>query len=286
MKCFGLICLLICLAGCGPAATPFPVDFAGDAESAALGTPAFLPTEAVNAESNGTTASTIRYGLAPNLKAVQLDFALLGNALQISQLNEDAQLAQIGSAYDIVVAYGDLPNGQRSPVSHHIALVINPAASQFSDSAALAIVRTILNTTELSAQLTTAGVEFAGLAGSPADRVRVELANAGTPDGIKTVIGVLGLPGEDLMLRQLSAAGISTRALWLAPDQIAFAIEESILHLAIVQWKTPEERAAWVARVGEANVIDVFTLPISYVAVPDLVVTFNEDGWPVPSRSG
>lgn len=286
MRRFGLICLLICLTGCGAAATPFPVDFAADAAGVAADTPAFSSTEALNPESSRTTASAIRYGLAPNLKAVQLDFALLGGALQISQLDEDAQLAQIGSAYDIVVAYGDLPNGQRSPVSHHVALIINPNIPPFTDPTRLAIVRTILDAAELSGQLTIAGVEFAALAGSPAGSVRIELANAGTPDGIRTVIGVLGLPAEGLMLQQLNAAGISTRALRLTRDQIDRAIQESVLNLAIIQWTTPAERAAWVARVGEANVLDVLTLPISYIAMPDLQVTFNEDGWPVPNRIG
>jgi hypothetical protein len=61
--------------------------------------------------------------------------------------------------------------------------------------------------------------------------------------------------------------------------QAAFA--EGWLHLGLITWATADERAGWVNQIGEANVIDLYTLPISYRALPELTIAITADGWPI-----
>jgi hypothetical protein len=51
-----------------------------------------------------------------------------------------------------------------------------------------------------------------------------------------------------------------------------------------VTWTAPETKQAWAARVGDANVVDLYTLPISFWAADGLNITFTQGGWPLARR--
>lgn len=278
--------LLLWLSACGPEATPFPVNLqaSGTSDASAVsGNGSVNP--AVNGGTDGSAVGfvPIRYALADNTRDVPIDYATLGTALQIVQLDAPADAATVGSMYDIIVAYGDLPGGTRSPTMHHMMLVINPALI-VNEPELLEVLRHILNPAAITAVINAPGTETAMLTSITASAARLELANAGRPDGIDLLVGYSGMPGSLLASEQLQVAGFNVHLLLLEVDQLASALRGGQVHLALSHWTQIEERTAWVERFGEANVIDLFTLPISYLAAPDVEVTFNREGWPVASR--
>lgn len=279
--------LLLCLSACGPQATPFPVNLSASmtSDAGSMGGNGGLEAAEVNGESEISEVAfvPIRYALADNTRNVPIDYATLGTALQIVQLDAPADAATVGSMYDIIVAYGDLPGGTRSPTMHHMMLVINPALI-INEPAVLEVLRHIVNPAAITAVLNAPGTEPAAFPSITASAARLELANAGRPDGIDLLVGYSGMPGGLIASEQLRAAGFNVRLLLLEVDQLADALREGQLHVALIHWTQPEEHAAWVAQFGEANVIELFTLPISYLAVPEIQVTFNREGWPVVSR--
>ncbi len=83
---------------------------------------------------------------------------------------------------------------------------------------------------------------------------------------------------------QLDAAGIGTRVLALETDEVKTVFESGRVHLALMAWTSEDDRAAWAALAGEANVIDLYSLPISYKALPEFTITITPGGWPLASR--
>jgi hypothetical protein len=57
-----------------------------------------------------------------------------------------------------------------------------------------------------------------------------------------------------------------------------------LFHIALITWATPEQRRTWTDLAGDTNVFDLFTLPISYLAVDGLNINFAPDGFPLASR--
>src|SRR5689334_10569755 len=116
VRLFVLLVLFLVSAACTPEATPFPVD---------------VPTFASAASSANQTI--IRYALAPNTNGLVSDLVLIEKATQIEALDTAINPADLGSRFDIAAAYGDIPDGMRSPITPHIALVINPKILPWSD---------------------------------------------------------------------------------------------------------------------------------------------------------
>jgi hypothetical protein len=114
--------------------------------------------------------------------------------------------------------------------------------------------------------------------------LRQELANTGWPDGFELTIGNIYAPGALLVAGQLNRVGITSQVLPLEEARIDAFLETAQLHLVLVSWPTPKIRDQWAARVGEENVLDLYSIPISYLAAPDLTITFTPNGWPLPSR--
>jgi hypothetical protein len=256
-------------AACTPEATPFPVD---------------MPTPETATMPAGS-ASNIRYALAANTEGYMSELSLIQAAAQVEQLTEPIDAGELGSRYDMVVAYGDLPDGVRSPVTPHIALVVRPAIPPLDDPFLLTILYSSLNPQAI--------VDTLDIIGAVADirdpslpaALRTELANAGWPDGLSLSIAYADTPGAVEVANDLEAAGIQVRLWLMRQKEMSGAFDEGLIQGALIAWKTPEERAEWVERFGEANVIDFYSIPISYLAIPGMEVTFTPGGWPLPDTA-
>jgi hypothetical protein len=274
---FGL--MVAVLAGCGPdEATPFPVQVTAEFATATALPPAASGemTELSAAPNSGQ----IRYAVAPN--AAEMVSADFGDTVRVQQLTEAVNPADVGAQYDIVVGYGDLPGGVRSAYSHTVTLILNPDSWPMMSAELLGLVRGSVDPGAVVAALDVAGVTVSEQ-NPAAGNLRVSLANAGWPDGIGLRMGYQPVPGSEVIVGQLRASYLVGRGVGLPADATIGSIDSSV-QLALMVWARPEVRHGWVTRFGTENVIDLYTLPISYVAAEGIQVTFDAWGWPIASR--
>lgn len=265
------------LAGCGPQPTPFPVDIPAEE------TQPPAPTEAAPAAVEPSLPpGIIRYALAANTAGLVADLPLIEASTQVEQLADPPHPDDLGRRYDILAAFGDLPGGQRSPILQHVALLINPAAVQQEELAA--VLRHSLDPADVLAALAAPGTAAEPLAIPSVTARRVELANAGWPDGINLNLAYTFAPGAAQAAAALQAARIGTQPAQMTAEALNSALETGQIHLALIVWKTPDERAAWAERAGAANLVDLYTVPIGYQAAPGLNITFTPSGWPIANR--
>lgn len=265
------------LAGCGPQPTPFPVDIPAEE------TQPPAPTEAAPvAVEPSLPPGIIRYALAANTAGLVADLPLIEASTQVEQLADPPHPDDLGRRYDILAAFGDLPGGQRSPILQHVALLINPAAVQQEELAA--VLRHSLDPADVLAALAAPGTAAEPLAIPSVTARRVELANAGWPDGINLNLAYTFAPGAAQAAAALQAARIGTQPAQMTAEALNSALETGQIHLALIVWTTPDERAAWAERAGAANLVDLYTVPIGYQAAPGLNITFTPSGWPIANR--
>ena len=261
---FLFYCLLIfILASCQPKPTPFPVDIPP--------TPTLTPVPGA--------PSLIRYALAANTTGLVSDLDLIAESSSIEQLTEDPNPADIGTRFDVIAAYGKWPEATESPVLPRVALVINPAVSPFDDSAVVDVVQRVLSPAAIVSALEIPGVEAAQIETATSIDLRTALANTGRPDGFDVVVAYVPIPGLTQITEQFAAIGINGQFVPLPNSRWERT------HIAIITWTTAEDRAVWVERAGgESNVVDLFSLPISYWAAPGFSITFTPGGWPLATR--
>jgi hypothetical protein len=257
----------LCIVGCTPDATPFPVD---------------IPT--ISSTPPAGSQSTLRYALSANTENLVSDLAVIQAAAQVEQLTEPINNGDLGNRYDLVAAYGDLAEGTRSPIVHHITLILNPVIAPLDNAILINILRRSLNSQDIVTTLKMAGAEPNVLESSPTAIMRTELANAGWPDGLSLILAYAYTPGVVNVAEQLQRAGIRAHLLTLTEKEIRIAFEEGRIQAALMVWKTPEEREDWVSRFGSDNVIDLYSIPISYLAISGLKVEFTASGWPIPAK--
>jgi hypothetical protein len=257
----------LCIVGCTPDATPFPVD---------------IPT--ISSTPLPGSQSTLRYALAANTENLVSDLAVMQAAAQVEQLTEPINTDDLGSRYDLVVAYGDLAEGIHSPIVHHIALILNPSIAPLDNAILINILRRSLNPQNIVTALEMAGAEANVFESASPMTLRTELANAGWPDGLSLILAYAYTPGIANVSEQLQQVGIKAQLLALTENEIGVAFEEGRIQAALMVWKTPEERQDWVSRFGSDNVIDLYSVPISYLAISGLKVEFTASGWPIPAK--
>lgn len=263
------VVLVIALIGCEPTATPFPADVA------------IVPTST----HDPSAPTSLRYALATNTKDLVIDLAMIQSSSQLEYLTELIAPGDMGSRYELVAAYGDLPGGTRSPITQQVSLVINAQAAIFTDVVVVEVIPRAIDTQALTAALNLDGAVAApdNLPPAPSQTLRVELANSGWPDGIDLSMGY-DAPGAETVVQQFQTSGIYARAVLLKADAVMTALIEKRIELALVVWTSAEERAQWTGQMGEANVIDLFSVPISYLAIPELQISFTAHGWPLATR--
>ncbi len=256
------------LTACGPEATPFPVD---------------IPT--INGDSPSAPPTTIRYALADNTRNFVSDLPLIQAAAKLEQLTESFDPTDLGSRFDIVAAYGDLPGSTRSPVTIHMALVINTTLSPLDSPPLATLIRSSPDTDAIVNNIAIPGINALPIETLPASPLRTNLANAGWPDGILVRLIFVPLPGIDITTDYLASSSIRTQGESVTEQEAYDRLSDENIHLALVPWRTSEERRQLEEAVGEINVLDLYDIPISYVAVPNLEVTFTPGGWPIPQST-
>lgn len=255
--------------GCEPEATPFPVEI----PTASPSTP--VPTAQSVGQEQAPPSVKIRYGLAPFALPVR-DIEQLQTAADVTLLTDMPSWDDLGTRFDLVAAYGELPSASLSPTPLHMALVINPQLPPLDSSAVVSVIRRALNPAVLVENYPIAGVLRESLETVPRATLRTELANAGWPDGFDVMLAGSDTALQASISEQLNPLGILTKPIRLTDNTWPSA------HLTVLLWTTPQERAAWVERVGdESLIVDLLTIPISYWAIDGLNITFTSGGWPL-----
>ncbi len=277
MRClFGLLAVTACLTACGPEPTPFPVDIPATPTTAPLVT--FTPVAAPVALPDGV----IRYALAANTTGFVTDLALLEQSAHVETLTTPVDPADLGRRYDLIAAYGDLPGGIRSPVEQHIVLLINPALAPTDDPAVVNVLRQAVQPRTLLLALNLPGTASAPSDPVPQSVLRAALANAGWPDGFDLKLLHDGTPGAAQLGTLLQTLSIDVHR--ERTTDAAAALETGRAHLALISLPNDDDRADWETRIGAANVMPLYTLPISYLAVEGLTISFTPTGWPLARR--
>lgn len=263
-----LVAFIFLLAACGPQATPFPAE---------------VPTNTPAALQSGAS-TPIRYALAANTQGLVGDLGAIQTSSRMDQLTDPINPDDLGSRYDIVVAYGDIPNGSRSPLIPHIALIVKTDDLPLNNPALLSILKRSLDPQMMLTALNIPGAQADSMESEEPGKLRIELANAGLPDGFALNMAYAYTPGVSQLVVQFQAAGIRVQPLLINKSEINTTLDQNRVQLALVAWTTPQERTSWTTHFGDDHVIDLYSTPISYRAVPELKITFTYDGWPLASR--
>jgi hypothetical protein len=259
---FGGIAALA-LAACEPEATPLPVDIV----------PATSPIATQGA------AQTLRYAIDSNLFLIipPDDVNAIAVTGEIEPISPPFLDTDLGNRYDILIALGDLPDGTRAPTPITVSLALNTSLSPLDDNALAEIVRRSLDTEALAAALGIPSAEALPHTHETPQTLRTSLANAGLPDGFDLNVASLYAPGTEAVGEQLAVIGIETRIRQIASDE---ASDLSPYHLILFS----SGARVLFADMNSENSIDLFTVPISYRAAPDLTIEFTDSGLPLVRR--
>jgi hypothetical protein len=97
----------------------------------------------------------------------------------------------------------------------------------------------------------------------PRAEIRTSLANMGFPDGFQLSLATAPAPGLEQVIADFNASNIRIQLLQ-AGNQA---------HLSLM-----------LSPVLPEGAVEIYSLPISYLAKEGISVEFSEDGWPLPSR--
>jgi hypothetical protein len=255
-------------AACAPTPTPFPVD---------------IP-QAATATLTPNAAQPIRYVLAANTDGFVADLALIQSSAKVEQLSDPINPSDLGSRYDLVAAYGDWSGWTRAPAPLHVSLLLNASIAPLNDGLVANIVRHCIDPQAVLAALNIPGAAANAAETSAPAALKTELANQGYPDGFELTLAYAYTPGVTQIADQLRRVNIDTAPDLMSDNEVQAALDAKWLNLALIAWITSEQRQVWVSRVGEANVIDLYTLPVSYLALPELNITFTPGGFPLAHR--
>jgi uncharacterized protein YeaC (DUF1315 family) len=264
------VILVLCLAACEPEATPFPVDI-----------PATIALTSPAQGNASTDARIVRYALSTDLLNLVPDLDVIEQSARIEQLNEPVQPQELGQRYDIAVTLGEWSDAVRLDNPLHVSLVVNNRVEPLTNPTLADAVRKAINSQSVISALNIPGAIAEVTNPVASQTLRTELANAGWPDGFELSAVSIYTLGAVEAAEQLTALGITTRVVPLEQDEAQSSFQQNQFHLAFISWTSLEQRGEWAGLNGEENVIDMYTLPISYWAVPELKITLTENGWPL-----
>ncbi len=263
-----LLCMLL-LAACNTEPTPFP----------AVLTPTPSPTP------RPTALPPVRYALAANVVDRVAALNEIERTAQVELLTDAADPAQLGDRFDIVVTYGVYDGWDRSAITPQVSMVINPQAAPLTPELADTL-RQGINPQAVVEALQLPGVAPASAITTSKTALREQLANVGRPDGLSLVVGHTYVPGIEQIVAQLEAINVRVRTVALDHGDLRDALDTGRVQVGVVTWAATEEQRAWRDLYGAAYTVDLYSLPISYLAVPSLSVRFTADGWPIAQWSG
>ncbi len=270
IRLFGLMLIVGLAAGllsaCEPEPTPMPVDVP------------MIDTPTAPADAHTGRIEPIQYVLLPNTLNAVPDLELIQSAGNVTQLTEmSAEMPE----YDIAVQYGLADGWTRSEYLPTIALVIAPESPLFENDAVTEVIRRSINPNQVIAGLDITGAAALPVDADAPDDLRTRLANTGYPDGIALTMGVGYVPGAAQVIAQMEAANLEIRDMLLTAHEIQDAFASQRIQAALVSWTQPVERDEWVQRYGEAQVLDLYTVPLSYLAADGLNIDLTPGGFPL-----
>lgn len=246
------------LVGCEAQSTPI----------AAISTPTDVP------QATNIPIPELRYGVAGNL-AEYMD-----NSSDYPNFEVLDSTSPIDD-FDLVVAYGTYDGWQQSPHSHHISLAVNPNFPPLDNPTLLDLVPQMIDTQALISAIDISGIQETRVQ-SPDNigTVRTSLANAGYPDGVQLVLATDTTFALDEFINLFAIRSIDLRLI----DMSDSGFDDNQAHLTLFLWVQDNERDVLASQVGDENIIDLFTIPISYITPDDIAVDFSENGIPIPSQ--
>jgi hypothetical protein len=228
----------------------------------------------VEASPVATNPPNLIYGLFSNTEGYVVDLAEIQSRALVETFYDSNRYVD----YDIVAAYGVFEGWQLSPIRQHLALVINPNLAPLDNEAIRVLIPQAIDSQALVDSLAIAGMQAGSLATLPNASIRTSLANAGYPDGFQLTLAASPLLGLGIITEQFNANNISIQVIE------ADTIIDNRAHLLLVLWTDEAERDEWVSQMGEADVLEIYSLPISYLVKDGIHIEFSEAGWPLPSR--
>jgi hypothetical protein len=252
--------MAIALAGCEAQATPV-------AGAVATATPTLAPT----------SVAPIRYALIQSLLFFSPNASALQQAGFVEQTaNEDSE------DYDVIIGYGTRDGWQTAPQPLTVGLVINPNLSPLDKPQVAQWVRQSLNTNGLVGETSWTAITLPTLA--PAT-IRTQMVQAQTPDGYKLVLAHTFTTTLDALVSNFSASNLEIETRAIHPDQLETLIANNQAHLILVAWANESVKNAWIAQVGDENVLALLQVPIRYRLASGIVVTgYTDDGLPIAER--
>ncbi len=281
-RCLTALVALLALgsAACGPAPTPFPVDIP-DEETPPVAAATTAPVD-VSPDNTAGDGRPLRYALAPNVAGWLPDLEQIQASAQVEQLTTPVNPDDVGVRYDIIAGYGDLPGGTRGPALTHIALVI-AQTPPFDDPAMVTFIDQSLSLLNGTADSDLPGAILEPRAAVARSALRAQIANLGWPDGFDAPLAAAA-PGAQWLTAALADLNINLQARTLSDTEVTTSLIAGQTPLALVLWRTSPERQRWETLVGSERVLEVFALPVSYLAAPGLNLTFTAGGWPLADR--
>jgi len=274
---FAIIVLLL-FVGCQPVATPVAVITPTATEVPEI---AVVTATAVMIDVEPTaSAPEIRYGISASMQNTLPDIVQLGATGELVILDNMSQPDILGNQADMLITYGTIEGWQQSPEALQIALIINSEAEPFANPMIANIVRRSINPGSIAQQLQITGLAVGASEAVESLQLRTDLANAGYPDGFVVELGYMPLPGLREIISQFSEVNIDVQSKQMTFKALQADFASGDVHLGLILIKSPEQQQEWITQIGEANVINLYSVPISYQVLPELDVSFTDYGIP------
>jgi hypothetical protein len=261
------ILILIVFSACQPEATPI----------------ANLAPPTATLEIVETIAPPVHYVLGANIQnidSIRDEISQSALLIPASVLTEESLL---GTDYDIIADYGIVDGWQQSPVIPTVSLIINPNLSPLNDDTIANVIRSGIDGVRIVDQTNISGTRPLAISTIQLTSLKTEFANMGYPDGFELQISIADIPNNDAIISELRGLNIDLQVKYDTLENTVTQLTQNRLHLALIKWHDVSEKALWTSAVSEMNVIDLYQLPISYLASPTLTITFADNGFPIAS---
>jgi len=260
----------LALAGCQAQATPVPP---------------LLPTEITPVQTLVPATAPLRYAFAANTSGFvpQDTLNALAQSALIEQLSEDEITENTLSSYDVIVAYGVIPDWNVAPVAHEIGIIINRDVPPLDEEELLQVVAQRADGPSLVGILDIPGAEALSLPEVDTEAARVQLAGLGYPDGITLTAHVTAVPGGMLMKSLFESSNIRLVTPTTTTNEAIEALTANQAHMALVNLGDTLVQQI-VSSSTSIIVVPFYRIPISYLSAPGVRLEFPSGGWPIPSR--
>lgn len=258
------------LAGCQAQATPVPP---------------LLPTETILAQTVEPATAPIHYAFAANTSGfVSRDaLDLIGQSALVEQLSDEQTTEDAISGYDVIVAYGIIPDWDVAPVAHEIGVVLNRGIPPLSEEDIFQVVAQRIDGPSLVSMLDIPGTEALSVPEIDANTARTQLARLGYPDGITLNVQVSSVSGSELIKPLFEASNIRLITTAKTTNDVIEALVSNQAHMALANLSDPSIQQM-VSDSASIIAVPYYRIAISYLSTADVRLEFSSVGWPIPSR--